>query len=1204
MRFKRILLTFLTGVLFCSCIFSFSPKQAFADDPTFEEGVIYFYTLSQKATTSITYKTVGFVIHRDSRCSGGNCFPTNGDYGEVSMTQYKEIEVGNGQVQTFFKVPVNQVKAALIKAGLEKIKENDLIYMSAIFEVLHNGVSTGKKYYQLSTTSRGSGIKEAEPWANPNQFEQYYDRPVPFNGEDYSVDAYYILEGGKITSPLKTVNVAKLKNNETAEYHFDSPTTIGGKKYEIVKSYTTSDEDPIPKFIQEVAKNDSKVQDRSATIYFQGVQMIAEYRELKNPVKAQFIKEDGSTLQPDVDLGQKEIGAKVTYTFPDPITKGNSGYKLVKSYIVNVNDPSNQQYIQLEGQPSLAIRNITVATGGTNLVGVYRLAANCTTNPKASECQQEIPPPDNKPQGDCTYSVGPASKGSLVSGSLMNPSASGVLRADNRGSEQFDVLNGIPTSESLYANVLGMNYLFQNKWQNMTGQVTYTVPVKITYHKTWTIPGVPGATPEDEPTPAEDMEVNVTVEKTITVKRDYSYWLIDNLEVYKVDKTTVSNYALGGYGGTVTLNPTGYTAPTLVSDNKDAVDAHVHPQGCRALDLGTQTVPGGNSEPPTPAVDSLFQSEADKEVPQVKVNNDKVVFNGTNLMDDSQVDKSAPTPGTIPKPSLIGNNVLYQSGYNVSNNLINKASQPTSGTLFYKLIPGNIKGGADVSFNIQEMNPVTVHTPVVIYASISDDKAHNQKTIPAAHREATILDRPFTIYMPTSGGHRNITGYGNRDYAKYMKMKQVWFPFDVYSEDKSIFYPKETWITIPVNQVASTFFMPVWVDEGYYDVLFRTIAENAPASFTTESQANLNLVNHVATDVVPVDVIGRVYDFRITDIADFNWETFFRQAKGSSAPTGNHFWVGSKGIDGNLRSTSAPNFMLPVRQGSNTISGMKNIAVKTGYHFKFDVKTKGNMYNDQDGIRITPTFYFVQKDGKKRQAVDLYYHSDKEYFIQVGSAADRERRNVVLNSRLRNVPGQDLVNTSSTLWEMFAIARGWNVTKQSYMDSYIKKTIRQTYVGGYDVQILTVGLRTLQGKMTGLPSGVNIYRANAAEQQWYGEYSLPASVYVVPKGTKLAQYGRRLDDKSNIFLKNGYIVVNFTIETIKNGDSNNPYLQYIRRPGSSYYGSHNNQWKDMEGFASTFTTPYGVTFNSMDGDVMYYHADLSSYDDFSSSGTH
>ncbi|MDR0270859.1 MAG: DUF5704 domain-containing protein [Paenibacillus sp.] len=804
--------------------------------------------------------------------------------------------------------------------------------------------------------------------------------------------------------------------------------------------------------------------------------------------------------------------------------------------------------------------------------------------------------------GGCSYVIESPSQGIISSGAKMDPSANGVLKADHRGAEIFDVLKGIPTSESLYANVFGFNYLFQNKWANMRGQVTYSVPVTKTYHKTWTIPGVPGK----PPIPPKPMSSDETVTETKTVTRNYSYWQIDNLEIYKIRNATVSNYALGGYGGTVTLNPNGYTPPTLISDNKEDVNTHVHPAPCSSIDLGTENVPGGSSEPPTPNDSALFQSAAESEVKPARVNNDNVVFNGNKIMDNIQVETTAPTPGVIPQPITIGQNVLYQSGYTVSKTLVNKANNPTTGIIYYDLLPGNIKGGSDKDFNINGMNTVTVHTPVVIYASISDDRTHNQKTKPAANRDATILDRPFTIYMPTSGQHLNIPGYGNRDYAKYMKDKQVWFPFDVYSGDKSKFYPKNNWISIPVNQEATTFFLPVWVDEGFYDVLFRTIAENAPTNFTTQPQANLDLANHVATDIVPVDVIGRVYDFRVTDIADPNWETVFRTAKGGSTPKGTSYWVGLNGIDGAKNGTSFP-YVLPILRGSHPLANYKSVAVKTGYHFKFDLKSKGNMFGDSDAIRITPTFYFQDNDPStpvNRIPVDLYYHSDTKKFIKVGSAADVERRGIILNNRLRNVPYADIVNTAGSIYDL---KTGWPMTRDQYMNSFVKRSTEPTYVGGYDIQVLTSPLRTFINT-SNRPSNASATpaRVNASIQQWYGEYSLPAAVYVVRKGADLAAYGKtnKLDEKSPIFLKNGYITVNFDIETIRNADFKNPYLQYI-------HGPLDNQWWDMEGFDSAdgsrdhmITDPYGVKYKIEDGDVIFYNAKHSSYDDFTTNGTH
>ncbi|WP_442602883.1 DUF5704 domain-containing protein [Paenibacillus sp. KN14-4R] len=812
------------------------------------------------------------------------------------------------------------------------------------------------------------------------------------------------------------------------------------------------------------------------------------------------------------------------------------------------------------------------------------------------ECKPGDPGCDPGPDpggGDCSATLTGPSDASSMTGEASDPQSDGVIKADTRHAEQFDVLQGIPTSESLYANAFGLEYLFKNKFTNKKGKYTFKVTVTKTYHMTWEEPG--GKDKDGKPLPPVKKEDTKTVKKDYDINRDFSYWVIDNLEVNKIEKATMENYALSG---SVELTPSGYTPPTVDARNADAVSDHVKPASCKSVDLGTQEVSG--KTPPS----EDFKSNADGAVGKNQVKNDFLNFNGSVIMDDSATETSAPSPSQIPQPQRINENVLYGSGYVISKSLINKADQPSSGTIYYKLItPGNIKGGADKNFPINNINTVTVHTPVVIYASISDDKAHNQKTVPAWERSATILDRPFTVYMPTDGQHRNIPGYGDRDYAKYVRDKQVWFPFDVYSGDKSIFYPKETWISIPVTQIATTFFMPVWVDEGFYDVLFRTIAENAPDPFTNERHANLDLIHHVASDVIPVDVVGRLYDFRITDIADFNWETVFRKKQGDSTHTGNYYWTGPNQIDGDARGNQAP-FLLPIRQGSHPEQGHRNVAVKTGYTFKFDMKTKGDMFRFGDSIRVTPTFYYVDKNGQNKQEVDLYYHSDDKRFIRIGSVDDVLKKYMVLDQRLRNIPASEIARSSNALWELYASLQNWKMDKATYGGAYADHVKEKTYIGGYNIELLPSDVRTFIGQQA-VPQGVNPYRVNAAEQQWYGEYSIPAAAYVVKKGTNIPDYGIKnvLDEKSPIFLKNGYIIVNFNLETIQNKDLNHPHLQYIHTPAMLQTDPNRNQWT-LEGYRRSFTDPYGVTFQLQDGDVLFYHADQSSYDDFRSGGTH
>ncbi len=802
----------------------------------------------------------------------------------------------------------------------------------------------------------------------------------------------------------------------------------------------------------------------------------------------------------------------------------------------------------------------------------------------------------------CPVTISPPNKGALIESTAMDPSVRGVLKADDRGSEKFDVTRGIPTSEDLYANVMARGYLFQHRWVNMTGTVTYTVNVKKKYHKTWTIPGRASTGPNDPGTPPQPKELDVPVEKPMQVIRQYSYWQIDNLEVYQLNQATISNYALGGYGGTVTLIPNGYTPPTLQSANDDAVTAHVKPAPCKEIDLGTETKSGGDSEPPTPDETSLFQSKAEAEVKENTVNNDKVVFNGATVMDPAPMDKTAPRPETIPQPDMIGDNVLYQNRLTIQNTLVNKADQPTTGEIAYGLIPGNIKGGQDQNFSIQGINSVTVHTPVVNYASVSDDQPHNQKTVPDPTSSALILERPFIVRIPTSGQHLDVTsypGYGNREYAKYFRIKQVRFPFDVYNADRSQFIPAKTWVDIPVSQLDTVFYLPVWVDEGHYRIEFRNIAENAPSTFTEQQDANTNLTHHVAADTVPVEVIGRLYDFHVTDIADYNWENVFRKQLGSSEPIGVSYWTGLNSIDGDPRGNLAP-FVLPVRPGSHPVQGFSNIAVKTGYHIKFDLKTKGNMFGKQDGVRITPTFYFVSKDGSSRQEVDLYYHRGQERLIRIGSAQDLEKRFVVLNSRLRNVPGTELGDTARYQYTYELAADECNQSSLAdYMVTLVDQISHQkTWVGRYDWMILPASIRTLIGPKTDIPSGVSVDRANAAIQRWYGEYSLPADVYTVPKGTNLELLARQnqLDEKASVFMKDGYIVVNFNIETLRDGNTEAPHLQYI-------YAPLMNQWQ-MEGFNNRPVDSQGRTWPLKDGDVVFYHADQSSRSDFQSQVPH
>ncbi|WP_249529648.1 DUF5704 domain-containing protein [Paenibacillus brevis] len=1272
-KFTRLVCT-LMACIFLFSFFEISPSHA-APDITIRDGIVQFKITSTAASTSIRYRTVGWVVSREQFCSqtasGKLCAdPRTKQHAifsndEIVQTGQNPNPPIPGQPLTgFYEVTESVVTQRLWAAGMDGIQDNDNLYFYAVMVSINGDGSVRKgPFYTLA------GIKQAEGWRVPDDLDDYFGLHIPYRSADFPVDVVAKTVNGRIIQKSDvTFLKGKYKIGETIDHEFPATLTDGGKTYRIVRSYLSPKQDTTQKkWLQEDPETNDKVRIRSFTVALGGSDAIAEYEEAASPVKAIYQKEDGTVLQ-EVDKGEFAAGAEAKHNFEATITKGGQTYEIIRSYITSNSNPSEKLFIQEKSDSKLRERSILVGPSGSNFVGIYKVPSPVTVTSRI-DAPGQAASTETAVTGDFTFEAKSPSQlasyritsienaqlvnanhqtgtlsGTTASKSLpiriplgssdqvtvkitvvvtdkdnqtgdstadhtvlinrggeppqtgseqqredMDASASAVIKADARGAERFDVSKGIPTSESLYVNASAKAYLYRNQFTEIKGTKTYPITVSRTYSLSWTeyVPGPPDSEGNPTTVPVSRSDTQ-TVTQNYTVERKYSYWLIDRLEVYGLQRAEVANYALPG--GKVTLQPSGYTAPTVSASHEASVSSHVTDPVYRNVTLPGQSLNGGSSRPSVPTEN--WKSEAEQAVGKIKVRNDSLVFNGQTIMDNRITEEAAPAPSIIPAAPMIGQNVLYGSGFVIDSGKSNKAAQPSSGTLSYALIKG-IGGGSNQAFPISGINPVTVHTPVVNRATVSDDHAHNQKTVPTSGRSVLILNRPFTVTIPTSGQHREITGYGNRDYAKYIRDKQVRFPFDVYKADRTTLIPKDTWTSISVGQLQTTLYLPVWVDEGNYDVLFRSFAENSPASFTSQTNANLDVNHHVATQVVPVEVIGRLFDFRITDIADYQWETVFRTTKGSATSTGNSYWVGSKGIDGAARGNTAP-YLLPIRPGSHPEIGKKNVAIKTGYHFKYEVKTLGNMFAAGDGILITPTFYFVDKKGQNRQPVDLYYHSGNKRFIRIGSAEDTEQRLVTLDTRLRNVPQQELTNTANSLWRLSGATGNQTTYVQQFLKDVAQKKI---YVGGYDGVLLPQQLRTFIGSMQ-VPNGVDTARANAAVQLWRGEYSLPAAPYAVPAGFNVAEYGRKhkLDNQSPIFLRDGYLIVNFNIETIRNRNTSQPHLQYKNAP-------LNNQWQ-MEGFGRSFVDPYGARFSLLDGDVAFYHADLSSYDDFGAGGTH
>lgn len=788
---------------------------------------------------------------------------------------------------------------------------------------------------------------------------------------------------------------------------------------------------------------------------------------------------------------------------------------------------------------------------------------------------------DCQPEGSCSA---PSAAGSME-GAFLDPGVSAVIRADQRGSEMFDVLQGIPTTESLYGNVLALNYLFQNKFVEMTGECTYTIPVTKTYIKTWDEPGPPD--PDGNPTTIP-MRVPETVSKEYTVIRPYSYWVIDNLEVYDIKEAKLRNYALPNEE--ITIQPSGYSSPSYATSTGGQ---HIEEPQYSAVTLPTETV--GRDVP-----NEDFQADAEDAVGKVKVKNDLLQFNGSIIMSNVQTEETGPTPGEIPAPTQIGNNVLYSPGNVIPRTLANEKDTTSSGSIAYNLMVGNINGGSPKNFLINGINTVTVHTPVVDYAVLPDDnRPFDQRMEPDMSRTVLVLDRPFTINFDEKGQHLSIPGYGNRDYQKYTLMKRVVFPFDTYNENKTEFYPQNTWVNIPVGQDSKTFQMPTWVTEGSYRIRTEAWAINSQGQAGCQHNMNGDLNNYCAYEEFEVDAVGRLYGLRVWDIGDFRFENVFRTGSETTNHTGNAYYSGGRDENGVPTSLYGQNsWILPVRPGSHPLE--KGTVPRNGYSFLFDFETIGDLWDKGEGVRINPSFSYVSKEGGEQIPVDLYYDSTGygNKLIKVGSENDVETftRLYQLSDPMRNINQTELQRAAQ--YEFHNILSPDQQNSLSWNRFWGNYTTRKTNIGaGYKLDVLNYQSRTLIGP-TAIPASVNPTVALRSVQHWYGEYNLPIAPYIVREGTDMEalarQYGGILDGSESEFFKGGYIVVNFEIYTVKNNDQNDYVL--------GYNAPLANMW-EIEGQVSSASDYRGRQFTYNPGDIMLFESDYSVRNDYLANGS-
>ena len=960
-----------------------------------------------------------------------------------------------------------------------------------------------------------------------------------------------------------------------------------------------------------------------------------------------FETESGDkTLKPNVALESKKIGERVAWSNqPVQITYNKLTYKLIGYYTTKKNDNTQtwqEDYFLRDGWDLNDIKssNAEVFSGGTDVYLIYSTTPIQIPTPTPKITPIPIPIPTaggGTPTPSPTPIVIPQTE--TISVSMNTPVAIGNIHADIRRSEKFIVNAGVPTTESLYTQVQASEYLMGYTLKKQVGKETYPVTITKDYILEWMGEDADGEI---------EMTETITVKQVVNIQRAYGYWEIINFDLYKIGNTVINNYALPN--GSTTMVPNysaGYNPPNATTIHSASKDSHIIiPDEIEdGIELPTETIVGCTNKPTIAKED--FTSTVDGMIPNLKVKNDTMILDGTIIMSASPTEKEGPginatylsglrTDGT----ETCNENVLYKSGQVIDATKKN-GTYHSAGVITYSRVNSvNSKYSSNIQSSIMNLSSVVIHTPVLCESIVTADNDQYVQLIKPTSAMQLVLDpnsklNDFTLYISNVGAHSYKQGYYSRDFSRSLRdanvsyiatmngvlRNEVKFPFDVYMKQSSedSFVEKNTWIVIGRN--TASFYLPMWIVEGTYTVACRTVAVNAgnaKLDEITEVYANTELFNYVATDTFEVEVSGRIYGLSIYDLTDYPiWEEVFRvkNSLGLKINDQNTY------LDGTDKTTYSKGYSYNYTVGTNDQYGkdternvkytfplvnnshplFKNIGVlKTGYAVRFKLNTIGTMYSSGSYVKLKPTFYYVDANGKNRIAVDLYYQEEidgkNRSMVKMGNSLDQiNMKSMEVGSPYTGIPVKEMKDTASILKmkhstfisRVESIFTFKDIRISAALHTFVNKVYTNSVVNSSQYpKIQSAGITTdnLMKQM----------------QSWYGCYYLPGSLHAASQGYNVYDYASKygITYKENFWKTNGYIIVNFDIVTV---DSNGKErLSYIN--SSNYLNNGNNSMWVTEGAPLTKNDNKGVKFQFKAGDFIIYYTDRSVQDDYSSGG--
>ena len=799
---------------------------------------------------------------------------------------------------------------------IEKYKKGDKkLYIDTFFET----------YEVINNTNIRKAIIEAYRKKKESDFEKPNGKYIYLNGGKYEYDV-----NDDIVKKIRKNDLTDIDKIRGAEYWSEEAKAQWLNKdyynHEIVYDIFSN---VMVKYVDKngILLGDKKLDGRINKITAKKVKING--KTLSNPHYA-YHKENVPYEFIDNDT-QKYFGDEVTISLPREITitknKKKIKYKLIASEYREEMTPSVSQNKKNGNKADK--QKVVLGNENSVVVGIYE-----GPSPKIREEEAEM------------------------SNELEDPAPEGYIGSGILEDSPFDIERGIPVSEYYYKNVVTEGYLLKYRFKNKTGEKLYDVRSYVNWLIRWTT----GTGKNIK----HHSAIN-RVDYTTTVKRKYSYWYIDNLEVYTLDGAALYNGAIPDTG--IKMLPKSFVPPKIEYLTNMSESEHIKPppESLKTISLGVKVANGLNIPPYNP------KAEIESQIGHPIVKNDHLVIDNRVIMDDRSVRKTTPKPyKPISKGRKTDKKVLYEFGNKMENQIQNGIYE-SSGKVYYILSDSiNAEGDNSLEFDIDYVNPVIVHTPVICDYNIADAKKWCQLINPDKSLYQLVLEKDFDIDILTTGNHLDIKGYGYRDYSKYTLKKEVIFPFDV------VLNGKLCTANEPVAIMGNTrFHLPMTVDEGKYTILVRTFAINyqAASNQTPQAYSNLAMEHYIAENKIKVEVSGRLIDFTLLNVKN---TTMWEKEDGS--------FILGKGVrlDG-----------LPLIEGDN--SKFKNEgAFKKGYALTFAMTTIGNYYNEPYGIRMDFDFSLLDETTGNKIPVDVYYEevsqkgNRKLGLIKIGSKKDKE----------------------------------------------------------------------------------------------------------------------------------------------------------------------------------------------------------------------